>query len=317
MTQCNCMTLSNTRCKRQGSKTHPNKNYCFDHQNCKVKFNLTPPVKQVTPPVKQVTPPVKQVTPPVKQVTPPVKQESLTFDSFNILKKLGEGTYGKVSLVESKIDRTKYIMKEFSKRDSYNQELYFYKFINCKNENLLCLINNFDYKNKYYIIVKYIDNLMELWGCYKLKLNDILKIFIDVSNGLKFLHDNNLVHLDIKPTNILVDKDTYKAYLIDYGLSCVYNNINKFNCNNQNFVGVTYKYFPAEVINLSENKKYGIGPYTDIYSLGITFKEMLLKNNIKPSKQLKELLNDMTSFNDITDRPDIVCVINELTKMLK
>ena len=147
--------------------------------------------------------------------------------------------------------------------------------------------------------------------------NDILKIFIDVSNGLKFLHDNNLVHLDIKPTNILVDKDTYKAYLIDYGLSCVYNNINKFNCNNQNFVGVTYKYFPAEVINLSENKKYGIGPYTDIYSLGITFKEMLLKNNIKPSKQLKELLNDMTSFNDITDRPDIVCVINELTKMLK
>jgi serine/threonine protein kinase len=43
-----------------------------------------------------------------------------------------------------------------------------------------------------------------------------LNIAFDIIKGIKYLHDNNIVHRDLKCSNILLD-DNYKAYISDLG----------------------------------------------------------------------------------------------------
>lgn len=49
-------------------------------------------------------------------------------------------------------------------------------------------------------------------------LDQIRKIMWQALNGLKFLHENNIVHRDIKPHNILINK-LKDVKLSDMGLS--------------------------------------------------------------------------------------------------
>lgn len=59
------------------------------------------------------------------------------------------------------------------------------------------------------IIMEYIENTVAL-SCIledksvNMKYDVVLQIAKDVSQGLLYLHQNNLLHLDIKPANILV-----------------------------------------------------------------------------------------------------------------
>lgn len=80
------------------------------------------------------------------------------------------------------------------------------------------------------IIMEYIENTISL-DCV---LNNnswvntssaILKIAIDVTNGLRYLHQNNLMHLDVKPANVLMCP-TGLCKLCDFG-SCIKINSDK------------------------------------------------------------------------------------------
>jgi len=69
----------------------------------------------------------------------------------------------------------------------------------------------------------------------------LIKVLLDVSSALRYIHSKGILHLDIKPDNILVtypqnDITTNKAnsnlitgYLIDYGLSCLKLSEDKYN----------------------------------------------------------------------------------------
>ena len=51
-----------------------------------------------------------------------------------------------------------------------------------------------------------------------LTVREIVKYSLDLLSAVSFIHSKNMLHLDIKPTNILID-DTGKAILTDFGLS--------------------------------------------------------------------------------------------------
>ena len=89
------------------------------------------------------------------------------------------------------------------------------------------------------------------------------KIFLAILKSVKILHENNIIHGDIKPENILVGND-FNLKLIDFGFS------SKFNKKNNNIIFTTEgsdQYSPPEI------RKANIAGYdgikSDIFSLGV------------------------------------------------
>jgi serine/threonine-protein kinase/endoribonuclease IRE1 len=98
----------------------------------------------------------------------------------------------------------------------------------------------------------------------------LIKLLHDSCLGLKALHDNDIVHRDINPSNILVMKNTngYVGKLSDFGLS---KTLPKDKSNWVSGACGTRDFMPPEVLTAHKKKQeasYFRG--TDIYSLGKT-----------------------------------------------
>ncbi len=100
-----------------------------------------------------------------------------------------------------------------------------------------------------------------------IRLKDMVMAGIQIIDRLKFIHSNNIIHLDLKPKNFLVGKlDNSLIYIIDFGLAKKYRssrtgNHVKFAINN---------YFSGNVKFSSPNAMKGIEPSRrdDLESLG-------------------------------------------------
>ncbi|XP_068160614.1 proto-oncogene serine/threonine-protein kinase mos [Antennarius striatus] len=93
-----------------------------------------------------------------------------------------------------------------------------------------------------------------------------LRYGTDVVRGLRFLHAHDVVHLDIKPANVLVSSEDV-CKIADFGCSlkldrgCEVNTIGP----HLSHVGGTYTHRPPEML-----KGEGVSPKADIFSFGIT-----------------------------------------------
>lgn len=87
----------------------------------------------------------------------------------------------------------------------------------------------------------YHDKDFTLWKSYKF----IIKFSKKIMEGLKFLHDKNICHLDIKPENIMVNKYKKEFKIIDFGFS----SMEPFDDFIENLRG-TPGYFPKKFDNI-------------------------------------------------------------------
>ncbi|CAJ1081998.1 proto-oncogene serine/threonine-protein kinase mos [Xyrichtys novacula] len=93
----------------------------------------------------------------------------------------------------------------------------------------------------------------------------------DIAHGLRFLHSHNVVHLDIKPANILVSSEDV-CKIADFGCSlkldhgCEASPISPY----LSHVGGTYTHRAPELL-----RGEGVSPKADIYSFGITMWQLI------------------------------------------
>ena len=146
-------------------------------------------------------------------------------------------------------------------------EIKTYKAIPKNHPNILSLyqIINDKEKDKTYLIMELAEQgslvtLDEKTGVFTLNKNydnskydeKLIKSWIlDIASGLKFLHDNNIAHCDIKSDNIVLGKDG-KCKLADFGNSMRINEGDK-----DNFIrtqGNIY-FFPPELVEEKEKEK--------------------------------------------------------------
>ena len=94
------------------------------------------------------------------------------------------------------------------------------------------------------------------------------KIILDIAKGLAYLHEecrHQIVHLDIKPQNILLD-DNFNAKVSDFGLS-------KLMDRDENQVYTTMRGTPGYLAPELRDSKISVK--ADIYSFGIVFLEIV------------------------------------------
>ena len=68
-------------------------------------------------------------------------------------------------------------------------------------------------------------NLSEYYRYFKsiynknLDINQITHLMIQISSAIAYLHSKHIIHRDIKPENIMIDPNTKKIKIIDFGFA--------------------------------------------------------------------------------------------------
>lgn len=110
-----------------------------------------------------------------------------------------------------------------------------------------------------------------------------------VLDALQYLHTQGIVHRDIKPSNLMLENGSV-VKLMDLGIARM-NGGNKYS--SYGFIGTPQYAAPEQI--LRDTTKSEINATTDIYSLGITYYELLTGVNPMKSKIESETLSNQVT----------------------
>lgn len=144
------------------------------------------------------------------------------------------------------------------------------------------------------------------------RVEKICNIVFQLLDALEYIHSNGVVHRDIKPSNIMIEGDS-NVRLMDLGISRI-NNGNKFS--QYGFIG-TPQYAAPEQILRDKARSVHINAATDLYSLGVTFYELLTGSNpfdaeTEVDTLTRQLRSPLPSDGSIPKR--IMAVISKATE---
>ena len=193
---------------------------------------------------------------------------------------LGKGSFGEVYLTTLPNDPNKYATKLYDRAVIENSEAKKYleneiKILRLLNHpNIIKCYSVFrDPNNKYiYFIMELMNNgdLESFKEAFQnLKTNPperiLWKIFYDCLKGLTYIHDEEIIHRDIKPRNLFFDEHM-KIKIGDFGLATRYSTSKLLRANK--IEGTPLYLSPEQTTFKSYNEK------VDIYACGITLYEM-------------------------------------------
>lgn len=155
--------------------------------------------------------------------------------------------------------------------------------------------------NNQYIVMEYVDGvtLKEYMQEHKLSLNAALEIGVRLADALQHAHSHNVIHCDIKPQNILIDKNL-NPKIADFGIAKM--------ITNQTMVYSGSVMGSVHYISPEQASGGQITACSDVYSLGVVLFEMLtgtvpytgstavavaMMHVEKPVPQLKDYMDDV------------------------
>lgn len=181
---------------------------------------------------------------------------------YKIVKKLHCSNNKQAYIVENK-KAQRYILKIKDELSKYEYDIYNI-LTKATHPNIQQVIILYKSLGKYCFIYEYIEGY-DLYE-YILRIDDftekqIKHIIREVICGLKFLHQNNIVHVDIKEENILFNPDTNVVKIIDFDLSVIIHPKTK---HKKHTISGTPQYVAPETVI------YGsYSPKSDVWQLGV------------------------------------------------
>ncbi|HQR05575.1 MAG TPA: serine/threonine-protein kinase [Gemmatales bacterium] len=148
-----------------------------------------------------------------------------------------------------------------------------------------------------YLAMEYVPGktLKEYFKQQDVAVSQYLNWCIEIAEGLSAAHAAGLIHRDIKPTNILIDENTQKAKLTDFGLARA--SENQTDQTRQVLLAGTPAYMSPEQIQHPEL----VDQRSDVYGLGATLYEAI--TGTPPHRgPVEELIRQVVDIEPIPPR---------------
>ena len=246
-----------------------------------------------------------------------VKQENLIIiekgnpsKKYKPIRVLGTGSFGSVYEAKNLIFQSKVAMKVI-KKDPNNEldeqeirnEIDILKKLS--HPNIVKIFEFYISNAHYYIVTEYCKE-GELFSYIKNKYseNQLAVLFYQVFSGLWYLHDNKILHRDIKLENIMIsgkEKDNktgeelFWVKIIDFGTAKIFEKNKK----EKDVVGSSY-YIPTEVLLQNYNEK------CDTWSVGVILYMMLVGRAPFDGKNDEEIIYKINSADYNSNEPKLL-----------
>lgn len=228
--------------------------------------------------------------------------------TYKIEKILGQGSFGITYLAEhtnlgKKVAIKEFFMKELNSRgedgsitgmsDSSLSQNYCQKFkkeaINLSrldHPNIVRVTDSFSENGTFYYVMDFIEgqNLNDYIKSHYIDEAEAVSIIKSVADALIYMHEEkHMLHLDLKPGNVMRRESDGHIFLIDFGLSKHYSTDGQPETSTTIGLG-TAGYAPIEQGNKAKNGEFR--PTIDVYALGATFYKLLTRETPPPASDL-------------------------------
>eukprot|EP01061_Rhynchopus_euleeides_P003558 TRINITY_DN12828_c0_g3_i2.p1 TRINITY_DN12828_c0_g3~~TRINITY_DN12828_c0_g3_i2.p1 ORF type:complete len:663 (+),score=262.09 TRINITY_DN12828_c0_g3_i2:105-2093(+) len=232
------------------------------------------------------------------------EEGQFALNEYRIITTIGQGSYGKVRLCVHNKSNQNYAIKFLSKDKlskkimsgnpnadgkegikKIREEIAIMKQL--QHPNIIQIYGTMESDTEIMIVMEHLEGQIypSTYPAQPLPLRRLKRYIVGIAHGLQFLHDKLIIHRDIKPDNILLDKkDNVK--LADFGVSA-FAAEGEVGLMVEGFAGSPF-FMPPEYFGNTEGSVEG--PGGDVWSFGITLYAMAM-GNLPPFKGSN--LNDL------------------------
>lgn len=202
-----------------------------------------------------------------------LKSGMIISDRYEIVDKVGSG--GMADVYKAKDQRlNRFVAIKILKPEYSSDKSFVNKFrgeaqsaAGLSHPNIVNVYDVGDDSGLHYIVMELVEGItlkrfIEKKG--KLEIKESVGIAIQIAQGMEAAHNNNIIHRDIKPQNIIISREG-KVKVTDFGIAKASNS----NTITSNAMGSVHYLSPEQARGGYSDEK------SDIYSLGVTLYEML------------------------------------------
>lgn len=244
-----------------------------------------------------------------------------TIGKYKIEKLIGAGGMGEVYLaVDTMLNRT--VALKFLPRDIENRDRVVKRFLReaqatarLSHPNIATLYNVEQHEGRYFILMEYIDGepLSRLLRREKLSIENILRYSIQIAQALGEAHEHGVLHRDVKPGNILINRKQ-QVKVLDFGLAkfieseiaVPYNVVDDDITHDGVLVGTPRYMAPEQILGKQVDQR------TDIFAFGILLYEMITNQHPFKVGNNQQLVLAITSQEPVAIRSYIADIPEEL-----
>ncbi|GAB4575217.1 MAG: hypothetical protein Kow0077_25640 [Anaerolineae bacterium] len=217
-------------------------------------------------------------------------------EGYHFIKRIGEGTYGVVYMarhprIKDRLVAVKYIKLE-DPAEIRNVQREVQVLARLQHPNIVDIYDTYRFDRYQLIVMELVRGGTLLDALRKLPrpldLRSVIYIVEQLAFALGYVHAQNVLHLDLKPANILLDPvadgKEARPLLTDFGIARM---INPAGMSSSNIMG-TPMYMSPEHFGFGDTRP---DHRSDIYSLGIILYELVVGDYPFKSTEILDLLN--------------------------